>query len=390
MKTIKSLVVLALFQISLISCKQSDEEQLDSNWSLVLVDSLQVEHLGEMMLLDISPNHELFLTADYQKDTYYLINEEGKKLSEINKSGDQPDSFGFAYSEMSFWDDNTIFVIGSKGLKWYDLEGNETKFVSFNPDYQLKGIMRNTGGGPILLQDLGNTKILYRGGAVNGKRTEPGYLEKIRGGTLIDPGTFDLEHIFPLEKDSRFFDGKFYDDGDLYSRLAVGKDFIYVTYDADPVLYAYEKTHPYKLSFKREMRLININQSEGMPAEYVDYEVYLDASKGGLRNLQVDNRYVYLMYFEGLPKERIAEIDQLYEIDESKADAEYDAEVSKSEKRIKVFTLDGEEMTDIKLPNFLDSYWGFIARDGFLYFNKAANNEIEEDFYTLYKLQLEQ
>jgi hypothetical protein len=390
MKTIKSLVVLALFQISLISCKQSAKDMLDSNWSLVLVDTLQVEHLGEMMLLDISPNHELFLTADYQKNTYFLIDKKGEIFSEINKSGDQPDSFGYAFSEMSFWDDNTIFVVGSKGLKWYDLEGNETKFVPFNPDYQLKGIMRNTGGGPIVLQDRGNTKILYRGGAVNGKRTEPGYLEKIRGGTLIDPETFDLEHIFPLEKDSRFFDGKFYDDGDLYSRLAVGKDFVYVTYDANPVLYAYEKTHPYKLSLKRELRLININQSEGMPAEYVDYEVYLDASKGGLRNLQVDDRYVYLMYFEGLPKERIAEIDQLYEIDELKADAEYDAEVSKREKRMKVFTLKGEELSDIKLPNFLDSYWGFIAKDGFLYFNKAANNEIEEDFYTLYKLQLEQ
>lgn len=131
MKTIKLLGVLAFLQISLISCKQSAEEQLDSNWSLVLVDSLQVEHLGEMMLLDISPNKELFLTADYQKDTYYLIDKEGKKLSSINKSGDRPDSFGFAFSEMSFWDDKTIFVIGSKGLKWYDLEGNETKFVPY-------------------------------------------------------------------------------------------------------------------------------------------------------------------------------------------------------------------------------------------------------------------
>ena len=109
-----------------------------------------------------------------------------------------------------------------------------------------------------------------------------------------------------------------------------------------------------------------------------------------LRNLQVDDDFVYLMYFEGIPKERLAEIEQLYEIDELKADAEYDAEVSKREKRMKVFTLIGEELSDIKLPNFLDSYWGFIARDGFLYFNKAANNEIEEDFYTLYKLWLEQ
>jgi hypothetical protein len=291
---------------------------------------------------------------------------------------------------MSFWDDFIIFVIGSKGLKWYDLEGNETKFVPFNPDYQLMGILRYTGGGPILLQNQGNTKILYRGGAVKGKRTEPGYLEKIRWGTLIDPETFDLEHVFPLEKDSRFFDGKFYEDGDLYSRLAVGKDLIYVTFDANPVLYAYEKVHPFNLSFKKDLRLINVNQSDGIPAEYVDYDLYVETLKWGIRNLQVDDKYVYLMYFEGLPKERIAEIDQLYEIDESKADTEYEDEVFKREKRIKIFTLEGVELADIKLSFFFDSYWGFIAKDGFLYFNKAANSEIEEDFYTLFKFQLEQ
>lgn len=390
MRTIKLLLVLTLLQVSLKSCKQPSEETSASNWSLVLVDSLQVEHLGEMMLLDISPNHELFLTADYQKNTYFLIDKKGEIFSEINKSGDRPDSFGYAFSKMSFWDDHMVFVIGSKGLKWYDLKGNEAKFVPFNPDYSLKGILRNTGSGPTLLKDKENTKILYRGGAVKGKRTAPGYLEKIRGGTLIDPETFDLEHIFPLEKDSRFFDGKYYDDGDLYSRIVLGEDFIYVTYDANPVLYAYEKTYPYKLSFKKELKLINVNLSDGIPAEYVDWDLFVEPSKGGIRSLQVDNKYVYLMYFEGLPKERIIEVDQLYDIDENKAQAEEEAEVSKREKRMKVFTLEGNELTDIKLPDFLDSYLGFIARDGFLYFNRAANNEAEEDFYTLYKLRLEQ
>jgi hypothetical protein len=81
------------------------------------VDSLKVDHLGQMMLLDISPNQELFLTADYQKNIYFIINRNGEKISEINKSGDRPDSFGYAISKISFWNDFTIFVIGSKGLK---------------------------------------------------------------------------------------------------------------------------------------------------------------------------------------------------------------------------------------------------------------------------------
>ncbi|GHB51874.1 hypothetical protein GCM10008106_35740 [Mongoliitalea lutea] len=374
--------------ISLIACEKKSAEKAESSFQLELVDSIRVAHLGEMMLLDISPNGKYLLTADYQKNRYYLVDEEGSIMHTYDKSGDQPDSFGFAFSEMAFWDDESIFVIGSKGLKWFNLEGEELKFTPFNPAYQLKGIMRNTGGGPKVLNTAEGNKILYRGGAIAGKRTEGGYYEKIRGGVLIDPDDFTLQHLFPLDKESRFFDGKHYDDGDLYSRMAVGLDYIYVTYDANPVLYAYAKEAPYALQFKKSLVLKDVLLSEGMPEEFLDYDVYIEASKGGLRHLQADSKYVYLMYFQGISKEKLAELDQLYEVDEKKADAAYELEVTKAAKRLKVFDLEGDELADIPLPMYLDSYWGFLVRDGVLYFNKATNLEEEEDFYTLYMLRV--
>ncbi|MGY6522545.1 MAG: hypothetical protein ACXIUD_12485 [Mongoliitalea sp.] len=375
--------------ITLIACDKKSSEQLELSFNLELVDSIRVDHLGEMMLLDMSPNGKLLLTADYQQNRYFLIDHGGTILYTYDKSGDQPDSFGFAYSEMAFWDDESIFVIGTKGLKWYDLKGEELKFTPFNPSYQLKGIMRNTGGGPKVLSAAEGNRILYRGGAITGKRTEGGYYEKIRGGVFIGPDDFALEHLFPLDNESRFFDGKHYDDGDLYSRLAVGPDYIYVTYDANPVLYAYAKEAPYSLQFKRPLVLKDVLLSEGMPEEFLDYDVYIEAAKGGLRHLQADSKYVYLMYFQGISKEKLAELDQLYEVDEKKADAAYELEVSLAAKRLKVFDLEGAELADIAIPNYLDSYWGFLVRDGVSYFNKAINLEEEEDFYTLYKLRLD-
>jgi hypothetical protein len=35
-----------------------------------------------------------------------------------------------------------------------------------------------------------------------------------------------------------------------------------------------------------------------------------------------------------------------------------------------------------------DSYWGFIAKNGYLYFNKGLNEEVEEDFFTIYKIRI--
>lgn len=377
-----------LFLTGFFSCTQKSADQVETDAQLVLIDSIRVDHLGEMMLLDISPNGKFLLTADYQQNRYFLVEQAGVIIEAYDKSGDRPDSFGFAYSEMAFWDDASLFVIGSKGLKWYNLEGKEMKFTPFNPSYQLKGIMRNTGGGPKVFETSEGNKILYRGGALVGKRTEGGYYDKVRGGVLISPDDFALEHLFPLDKESRFFDGRHYDDGDLYARSAVGKDYIYVTYDANPVLYAYAKEAPYKLQFKKNLLLKDVLLSEGMPEEFLDYDVYVEAAKGGLRHLQADAKHVYLMYFQGISKERIAELDAMYEVDEKKADAAYELEVSSAAKRLKVFDLEGTELADILLPSYLDSYWGFMARDGVLYFNKAANLEEEEDFYTLYKLRL--
>lgn len=376
------------FLVLFISCGQKSIEQTDLSDHLQLIDSIRVDHLGEMMLLDMSPNGMFYLTADYQQNRYFLIDQSGTILQTFDKSGDQPDSFGFAYSEMVFSGDTSVFVIGSKGLKWYNFEGEEIKFTPFNPSYQLRGIMRNTGGGPVFFPTSDGDKILYRGGPELGKRSEPGYYEKVRGATLIDPDSFELSHLFPLEKSSRFFDGKHYDDGDLYTRIAVGEEYIYVTYDANPVLYGYAKSFPHELKFKTELKLKDVVLSEGMPAEFIDYNVYLDASKGGLRNLQADDRHIYLMYFEGVPKERLAELDAIYEKDEKKGDAEYDLELASRSKRLKVFDLEGQELLDVQLPSYLDSYWGFLAREGSLYFNKSINQEEEEDFFTFYKLRL--
>lgn len=130
MKTnLTDIFVVAYLMMNIFACGTSSESESETSWTLEVVDSIQVAHLGEMMLLDISPNEDYFLTADYQKNSYFLVDPSGEIIQEYNKSGDQPDSFGFAFSEMSFWGDTSVFVIGSKGLKWYDLSGNEIKII---------------------------------------------------------------------------------------------------------------------------------------------------------------------------------------------------------------------------------------------------------------------
>ena len=389
MKRCINLVQLTVLFAIVLSCSKQKSNSEEQPISISIVDSVKVAHLGQMMLSDISPSDDYFLTVDYQKSTYYLISTQGEILQQYQKSGDTPDAFGFAFSEMGFWDDESVFIIGSKAIKWYDLNGHEIKSTPKNPDYQLGAIMRFTGGQPKILNTNDGTRILHQGGPVLGKRTEPDYFDKFRGGTLINPANFEVKHLFPLEKDSRFYDGKYYDNGDLYARLSVGKEYIYLTFDGNPVLYAYHKKEPFELAFKKNLSLNNVNLSEGMNPEFVDYDVFLDASKGGLRNLQTDDDHIYLMYFEGIPKDRLTELDQLYEIDEVKADVAYEEEISKREKRLKIFDLEGNEKVDILLPKHLDSYWGFISKDGFLYFNKAQNMDTEEDYFTIYKIKID-
>ncbi|MBS9525754.1 hypothetical protein KI659_17170 [Litoribacter alkaliphilus] len=365
--------------------EKKSQDSLAGEWAVV--DSVTVEYLGNMTLSDISPDGKHLLAADYRKNTYFILNESGEILQELQKGGDTPDTYGQYLSEMGFWDDQTVFIMGTKAIKWYDLQGNEVKSTPMKGDYQKSVTMRYTGGQAQKISLGDEQHLLHQGHMPKIKRTEKRYMDEVRGGTLINTNNFEMIELFPLEEDSRFRDGNLYDNGDLYSRLAVGEDKIYVSFDGDPTLYAYEKDEPFNLAFKKPLTLQNVQPNEGMPVEYADVDVYFDPAKSGLRFLQADNRSVYLQYFEGISKERMAELEQIDDM--NKWMAEYEEELNTRENRLKLFDAEGNEQVDLRLHDKFDGQAGFLARHDHLYFNKVKNEEEEEDYVVFYKVRVE-
>ncbi|MCC5920950.1 MAG: hypothetical protein JJU23_09740 [Cyclobacteriaceae bacterium] len=343
-----------------------------------------------MELMDISANGLIYLMADYSQQKYFIVSPYGEIVRTINKFGDKPDTYGYAYFAMQFWDDSTVYIIGSKGLKWYDLSGQEIKSTPINPNLLRYGGFSNTGDGPIKTATSDGDRIFARGTAPMGKRTDNDYFQKKRAITVIDPATFEIEHIIPLEKDSRLYDGKMYDDSDLFTRFSLDSSAIYVSYDADPALYVYENKAPFTLQYKKDLSLHHINLSSGIDKKYIDYDmVAMNTDKGGIKGVEVDDKYIYLVYFEGITEEESTELDKIYDIDEDKGDVAYDEFINKKKSRMKIFNKSGKELADIELPVIVSSFYGFIVRNGKIYFNKKQNMEEEEDFYTLYIFELE-
>ncbi|WP_143960872.1 hypothetical protein [Litoribacter populi] len=384
----KNNLLLLVSTLIVIGCNNPSEQgaqsSLDGEWALV--DSITVNYIGNMTLSDISPDGRHLLAADYRKNSYFIINDSGEILHELQKGGDTPDTYGQYLSEMGFWDDQTVFIMGTKAIKWYDLQGNQVKSTPMKGDYQKSVTMRYTGGQAQKISLGDEQYLLHQGNMPTSKRTEKRYMDEVRGGTLINVNNFEVTDLFPLEEDSRFRDGNLYDNGDLYSRLAVGENKIYISYDGDPTLYAYEKQEPYNLAFKKPLDLKNIQPNEGMPMEYADVSVYFDPAKGGLRFLQTDNKAVYLQYFEGIPKERMAELEQMDDMD--KWIVAYEEELRTRENRLKQFDAEGNEKVDLRLHDKFDGQAGYLARHDHLYFNKVKNEEEEEDYMVFYKVRV--
>ena len=110
MKIIFSRLVLVLLLFSFFSCDQkSDRSISEKSFSLEIIDSMQVDYLGEMMLLDYDPKADKYLLATDAYYKYLEVNAEGKILNHNKFSQDGIDAVGQALGLGYFNSDVTVF-----------------------------------------------------------------------------------------------------------------------------------------------------------------------------------------------------------------------------------------------------------------------------------------
>lgn len=201
-----------LLQICLIncffSCGSKDNDNLsDTSYALEIVDSVQVDFLGNLQLYAVHSTKDLFLFHEFRQNQFILTDKNGQILSSFDQPGDSPSSYGKTPSSATFVDDS-IVVMGQQKVVIYDLNFDFIK--SHQKPYAGKG-MFYSGYNHLQKANIANEThlIAFTGGPQHSAATnQEAYYSHFNTFDLISLDSGGFVPITPLHPKSRYKQGK--------------------------------------------------------------------------------------------------------------------------------------------------------------------------------------
>ncbi|WP_075350572.1 hypothetical protein [Algoriphagus marinus] len=387
------LLVASLFS----SCEKSAESDFEStptSYSLELLDSLDLEILGDPLIADVSADASKFLFYDFASSDIITTDKKGEILSRFSKKEDTPDAYGFMMEVPGFFKSNQIVVMGMKGIFLYDLEGNMIQKIDHPESVGIAGFMTFPGKSTESTQLDGKDYLLSKSVRSHDSfQGEMKFYTSFKALELIDPESNTIKEIVPFEEGSMFLNGTGYYESD-YSPAFESKDGkLYISLGAEQKLYVYD--------LSPEGTLLDTMVSFSIPgyeplepkdfSEFSEGSVTLNGSTPAIRNIHLVDGKILAQYYPGMDPEKLKEAEALWEQGKAEeAGALYEKLEAELPQGILIFdqkTLKLE--ADIPFPKGVNRA-GFTSGGGYLWMEKAANEEEEEDFLRIYKVKLVQ
>lgn len=357
----------------------------NSDLALATVDSIRVDYIGTLNLMDVNPEFEMVLLFDPQKMQFISADFDGNILAQFSKERDAPDGFGFyPMAAGKFNASKNIQIVSASGIFEYDIAGNLLNSTKVPRD-EIKPF---SGRADAKMEvHFVNDKILLAGLVARGEynKTQPEFYDTFLQLVWADPETGNYEQFLNLDPESIFQNNRSHEPSTLSTSFDVVDDQLLVISGIDPFLNSYKLDSPYT-RVKRiplELKDYRLNQGED-PKKADPRMITYDPSFGIIHKLvRVGNKLV-LTYETGY-----SEQDAL-SYHENKSDAEreeFDVHIAEKYKlRYQILDLDGKLLTDSEIPGGLSNM--FVSRGGELWFLGKTNPELEEDFYKLYEVRI--
>jgi hypothetical protein len=126
------------------SCNQNPNQaqQEERIPEFYVTDSLIIDYLGILSMLDIKKDRSEYLLYDFQQKKYLRVNGEGEILAAKTFSKDGKDSFSDIMISFVYTDDDDLLLVGMNGIYRYDMSFNLKAKIRFPVS-----IMTNSVGG---------------------------------------------------------------------------------------------------------------------------------------------------------------------------------------------------------------------------------------------------
>jgi hypothetical protein len=388
---------LSLFIIGLLcSCSKSEKntEQVETSYSLEILDSLDLEILGDALIADVNSDASKFLFHDFASSDLIVTDQNGEIQSQFSKKEDTPDAYGFMMEVPGFYKTDQIVVMGMKGLFLYDFEGKMIQKIDHPESVGSAGFMATSGKATESTKLNGTDYLLSK--SVRSRDSFQGemrFYTSFKALELINPVANTAKEIVPFEKGSMFLNGTGYYESD-YSPAFEAKDGkLYICLGAEQKLYVYDLSP--EGSALDTMVSFSIPGYEALvPKDFSTFSegsVTLNGSTPAIRNIHLVDGKILAHYYPGMEPEKLKEAGALW--DQGKAEeagALFEELEAELEQGILIFdqkTLKLE--ADIPFPKGVNK-GGFASGGGFLWMEKTPNKEEEEDFLRIYKVKLVQ
>ena len=372
------------FLVSLFSCtssetKNENTEGLSNEWELLILDSIQVDYLGDINLLAVHPEGTHFLFGSSDDNKLILTDNKGEITSIFDEPTDSPKSVGQFTSAATFFGDE-IVAMGMNKLVIYDLD---FQFIKSEKTPKIGRSMYYIGFDflkPISIN--GKEQLLsFNGGPKNEiPSNQPEYYQEYNTFELIDLDENSFTPVVPFHPRSRFLSGEAFDF--LRPNFQVDGSTVYFAYTNDSLLYSYdlalgdESFEAINIPFDEFL----LNPGYQMKGQ-MDYETPQD-QEGGIWGLFLSQENVLITYNSGIELENMPDLNQERE------------QVIKEMGRLnpmKWIVMD--EKGNFSAPKLTDDKYSLSRTDsqGFLW---AKQNkyilESEPEFEVFYKIQLVQ
>lgn len=378
--------LLSLLIAAACSSPETNEENVLPDLELDIQDSIQVDYIGLLNLMDVNPQRKSILLFDPQKMQFVISDFEGKIISEFKKERDAPDGFGFyPMAAGKFNEKGNITIVSPQGIFEYDFEGNLQESKRVPRDEQLPFSGRFDALKEIQFVE---NKILLSGLIARGdfNKTEPEFYDNFLQLVWADPETGKFEQFLHLDSASIFQNNMSHEPGTLSANFAVKGNQLFVITGSDPFLNIHDINPPYQKQTRIALDLPNYKLNTGEDPKKADPQaISFDPSFGIINKMAKLDNMLFISYENGYD-----DLDALayQEIKSQEEWGEYNERIGKKYKtHYLVLDLEGNKLADFESPDQLNKV--FVSREGSLWFISKPNPDVEEDFVKIYKVDVD-
>lgn len=263
---------LPLFLLLYVSCTSSNDNSVEENaiatYELAKVDSIIVNFMEEIHLLDYDSERNIFLGYNQRSGDYIEFDQKGEILNQVNLLGDGPNDHGGAGSyQVNYLGDGKIGVAGT------------ARYFIYDNDWQLID--------KIDYQPMQGAYVIIAGGAIAYLTNSRPQAKNAMATTILGTGFFVLKKedhknpfLFSLDlKTADVIPYHFLPDSSLYltsNTFYPGLADVIISYNYDrkvlelihelePVIYTYDlATNPPKLLSSTQFEYDNPNELKGV------------------------------------------------------------------------------------------------------------------------------